>query len=646
MIQRVFLLSLNVTFFLFSGCSSSPGTGDSWQSLGGPYARDVATVMADPSRPGIVYAALTTGEILRSANNGTTWDPLASFGRGVLPYRFLASVDTPVVFLGATDAGLFVASANRRQWKKLLLGDLPPNTGAHTVAIDPWKPSTWYAGTDGHGIYKSTDAGTTWSASNGTSTDLSVSTVVDLAIDVSRPNRVVAAVNGLGLVESPDGGTQWTRLTEEFTPTGSQIVRVLLDKNIVVYATGSGSVQRSIDDGRSWSPTRIARETGRIFSFERSPNQPEVLLAGTSEGPLVSTDFGLTWSDVSGSLPHVSCSTAFGSEKRTGVYYAYGEAIGLQRTTDNGFNWESADQALGGSTIRLLATDEQGDRVYTVLTRSILNYDMSSGQWAPAGIGLEGDTVQALSVSTESSLSAISSTTLGVFKTTDGGRLWSPLSTRLPLIPRVLDIQPRVKMRVLASGDQGLFISTDAGETWVHSLPVADRYDVRSFTFMPTDASVVYAATGNTASVISHDGGITWEPSRYGISSRSINVITLDDQDPSIAYAWTPEGESFRSTNAGLEWNRYAPPWNPGDSVVLAVDRFMPSSAVAMVKNRQLYYTRDGGGIWSPLPGQDIHGEVTALLWNQKSEVLFAAVRHRGLFMLSLRPVITRILGG
>ena len=277
-------------------------------------------------------------------------------------------------------------------------------------------------------------------------------------------------------MESPDGGTQWTRLTEEFTPTGSQIVRVLLDKNIVVYATGSGSVQRSIDDGRSWSPTRIARETGRIFSFERSPNQPEVLLAGTSEGPLVSTDFGLTWSGVSGSLPHVSCSTAFGSEKRTGVYYAYGEAIGLQRTTDNGFNWESADEALGGSTIRLLATDEQGDRVYTVLTRSILNYDMSSGQWArcrdwtgrrhrPGSVGLNGIV----------SFSHLVDDVSGSSRLTDGGRLWSPLSTRLPLIPRVLDIQPRVKMRVLASGDQGLFISTDAGETWVHSLPVADR---------------------------------------------------------------------------------------------------------------------------------------------------------------------------
>ncbi len=107
--------------------------------------------------------------------HGTTWDPLASFGRGVLPYRFLASVDTPVVFLGATDAGLFVASANRRQWRKLLLGDLPPNTGAHTVAIDPWKPSTWYAGTDGHGILQI----------NGCGHD-----VVRLEWNIDRPFRV------------------------------------------------------------------------------------------------------------------------------------------------------------------------------------------------------------------------------------------------------------------------------------------------------------------------------------------------------------------------------------------------------------------------------------------------------------------------
>ncbi len=162
---------------------------------------------------------------------------------------------------------------------------------------------------------------------------------------------------------------------------------------------------------------------------------------------------------------------------------------------------------------------------------------------------------------------------------------------------------------------------------------------------MPTDASVVYAATGNTASVISHDGGITWEPSRYGISSRSINVITLDDQDPSIAYAWTPEGESFRSTNAGLEWNRYAPPWNPGDSVVLAVDRFMPSSAVAMVKNRQLY--TPGTAVESGLPSRSGH--------SRGGHGIVVEPEERGPFRggpalwtlhALLRPVISRILGG
>jgi photosystem II stability/assembly factor-like uncharacterized protein len=645
MIPRACAVVLIIILSIVAGCSSSPGPADAWHSLGGPYARDVATLFADPSRAGTVYAALTTGELFRSSDNGTTWNTITSLGPGVRPYRFIASVDSPLVLFCATNTGLFVASPSRRQWRHIAIGNPGDAIGVHTFVADPWKPSTWYVGTDGWGIYKSTDSGTSWFESNGTPAVLAGSTVVDLVIDVARPNHVLAAVNGMGLVESENEGKQWTRWTEEFSPTGSQVVRVFRQKNLVIYATTSGSVQRSTDDGRSWSPTRIGRETGRILTLEQAPSLPNALLAGTSEGPLLSTDFGLTWSDAAGALPHVPCSAAFGAGKNSREYFAFGEAIGLRRTVDGGFTWEVSDEHLGGSTLRLLATNQEGNRIYAALTRSVLAYDRTGGGWAPAGVGLEGDTVRALSVSNASSLSAIASTSAGVFKTTDAGRSWNPLTSRLPVTPRVLDIQPLVESRVLASGDQGLFISSDAGVSWVHSLPVTSRFDVRSFTFMPTDASIVYAATANTASIISHDGGFSWEPSRYGITSRSITTITVDDQDPSVAYAWTPDGESYRTTNAGLEWNRYAPAWNPGDSVLLAVDRFTPSHAVAMIRSRELFFTQNGGGTWFPLPARKVPGEVTALLWNQSSATLYAAVRNKGLYMLSLRPLLAPILG-
>ena len=94
-------------------------------ALGGPYARDVAGVMADPSRSGIVYAALTTGEIFRSENSGTVWTALASLGSGIHPYRFVVSIDTPIVIYSLTDAGIYLASSNKRRWERISLPGVP-----------------------------------------------------------------------------------------------------------------------------------------------------------------------------------------------------------------------------------------------------------------------------------------------------------------------------------------------------------------------------------------------------------------------------------------------------------------------------------------------------------------------------------------
>ncbi len=647
MIPRTFPVWLTILVIgTIVGCGPTTDTSSTWIPAGGPFAREVSAVAPDPGRSGIVYAALAGGELFRSENSGDTWARIGTLGAGVMPYRFVLSADTPLVAAALTDAGIFVASPNKRQWTALRIDGRPPGSGVRAIAIDPWRTATWYVGTAGHGIYRSTDGGRSWMPSNGTSPDLSSTTVNDLVIDPEHPNEVLAAVAGLGLVLSKDQGTQWERLTEEFTATGSQIVRVFRRKSTILYATNSGSVNRSTDGGQTWSPTRVSHAGDAIFTVEASPWAPDTLIAGTSAGPILSTDFGGTWSDLSGSLPHIPCSAAFRSDARTSGCFVFGEAVGLQRTSDNGTHWEKADQDLGGSTIRFLATNEECSIVYAALKGTILTYDPSSGAWAPSGIGLEGDSILALSAAMESASRAIAATNLGGYKTTDGGGTWRPISDRLPVIPKTLSMYPRVKTRMLVAGEQGVFISTDAGATWVHSLPVTDRYEVRSFTFMPNDVSVVYAATANTASVISRDAGFHWEPSRYGIDSRSINLITLDDQDPAVAYAWTPQGDSYRTTNGGMEWNRYAPPWSPGDSVIIAADTYYPSKAVACVNNRLLYYTASGGGTWFPLGERDPHGTITALLWNETSGMLYGAVRHRGLFVLPLRTTISSLLGG
>ncbi len=645
MISRSLLFALTTAATCLYGCGPSQLTPGSWIPLGGPYAREVAAILADPTHPGTVYAALTNGDIYSSENDGTRWDGIVSLGGDVLPYRFTVVGENPPIIAVLTNRGLYRAPEEGLRWIPMATPPLPRRTGIHALMIDPWKTSTWFIGTTGYGIYKSDDSGHSWVASNGSLPGLSSSIVADLAVDPSAPNEIVAAVDGLGLVLSTDFGKEWTRLTEGFTPTGSQIIRVFRDGNTIVYATNSGSVVRSVDGGHSWIPSIEAHEGSAAFSFERSFRSPRILTIGTAEGPLESSDFGSTWKDLAGTLPHLPCSVASRHDPASAGFFVFGEAIGLQRTSDHGMHWDAADHALGGSTIHHLSTDEDCGLIYAAITRSVMTYNAATETWSNPGVGLKGDSVRDICVSMTNPLIAVSATDLTAFKTLDGGKTWRELSTRLPFVATSLEMCPRVGTRVLAASDEGVFISTDAGLSWAHSQPVSERYDVRSFTFMPTDVSIVYAATANTASIISHDGGFHWEPSRYGIDTRSIGLITLDDLNREVAYAWTPRGESYRSTNGGMEWNRYAPPWNPTDTVLLAADRFVPSKIVAIVNNRSLYYTAAGGGTWYPLDIHDIPGTITAALWSEKTGVLYAAVLHRGLYMVPLRGMIASLTG-
>jgi len=205
----------------------------------------------------------------------------------------------------------------------------PGNIGGRTraIVIDPTNPSILYAAGVAGGVWKSTDAGASWSITDDFMLNLAV---VTLAIDPTNANVLYAgtgegffngdAMRGLGIFKSTDAGASWSQLTGTVTGVPDQaffFVNDLLispnDSNRLYAATQFG-VWRSLDAGVSWdvvlsNPLFIAdssasngSSTGCTELAIRSDTNPDVLLAAfgsfDTDGLFRSTDGGDTWSQL------------------------------------------------------------------------------------------------------------------------------------------------------------------------------------------------------------------------------------------------------------------------------------------------------------------------------------------------------------
>ncbi|HUK56385.1 MAG TPA: hypothetical protein VLY20_06985 [Nitrospiria bacterium] len=126
------------------------------------------------------------------------------------------------------------------------------------IAIDPVTPTTLYVGTDGGGVFKSTDGGSSWAPINNGLIDLKVTA---LAIDWVTPSRIYAGTENGGIFASLDYGETWS------SPIGQSAITsiraIVIDRNFcpptppcrgVYLASQSSGVWRSADGGFTFSP--------------------------------------------------------------------------------------------------------------------------------------------------------------------------------------------------------------------------------------------------------------------------------------------------------------------------------------------------------------------------------------------------------
>ncbi len=284
------------------GIFRSAETGPLWRNvyvrpagLAQPIVRRIHIV---PNNPQAVYLVsdLDSGGIWRTVDGGLSW---AQANTG-LPASgaidtLIALPNAPLTFYTKVGNRIFKTVDGATNWTAL--GTLPGN--ANAFEVDRANPSIMFASLN-NGVFRSRDEGANWTFSQ--TIDLkATATIASILVDPSDPAIVHMVArgpraSGAGFYRSRNGGERFevvvlpadrefilpTRLLTD--PTG-RIVYAGADENGVIYFT--------IDKGATWG-SRILGGTGAI-TLAIDPNNPQVILAGTSRGLFVSTSSGERW---------------------------------------------------------------------------------------------------------------------------------------------------------------------------------------------------------------------------------------------------------------------------------------------------------------------------------------------------------------
>jgi photosystem II stability/assembly factor-like uncharacterized protein len=198
-----------------------------------------------------------------------------------------------------------------------------------------------------------------------------------------------------------------------------------------------------------------------------------------------------------------------------------GTSKGIYISVDSGVTWSQRNNGLKTSSIQTLAVDP-----------------------APAGAGrgtpVPGPVLYAGTRQGE------------VYKTTNGGGDWKVVQTLNSPVAQIVAALRKPGIFFAATED-GLFISSDDGDTW--NQVSGGIWKVRLTGVVPAANSDTVYAYGVSGVFVSHDGGTNWGPAANGLEGMQPTALARHPADASILYVGTDKGV-LRTSNGGVTWSR------------------------------------------------------------------------------------------
>lgn len=429
--------------------------------------------------------------------------------------------------------------------------NIGPFRGGRSVASTGviGQPNVYYMGSTGGGVWKTTDNGISWK--NISDKFFKMGSVGAITVAESDTNIVVVGMGehaargvmtsmGNGVYKSTDAGKTWTHIGLDNTRHISDVI--IHPKNPdVIYVSVQGAqyasseergIYKTTDGGKSWKKVLFVDTITGASSLSMDMNNPRILYAamwqhrrfpwkiesgGKNSGLYKSIDGGETWKKLTSGLPKdfgksgISVSRA-NSERVFAVIEAKDKKGGVYRSDDAGKTWKQVNNnrvniARSWYYMEIFADPQNENIVY------VLN--------AP------------------------------VMKSIDGGKTFTNIA-----VPHGdnhhLWINPKNNQNLINSNDGGANISFNGGKSWStqQNQPTAQFYRVITDNLVPYH---VYGGQQDNSAIAiasrTNDGGIDWKD-WYSVAGGESAFIAFDPDHPETIYGGTYQGNISKWTKS------------------------------------------------------------------------------------------------
>jgi photosystem II stability/assembly factor-like uncharacterized protein len=317
--------------------------------------------------------------------------------------------------------------------------------------------------------------------------------------------------------------------------------------------------------------TACGQRSDTIVSIALHPTKSNILYVATDEAVYKSSDTGETWTRFAGELARTRVISLALDPQLSATVFAGTMGDGTYKSPDGGRTWHPYSSGIQKGTIsaivnQIVFNPLGTEMVYAGTTVGVFRSVDGGRHWTERMQGMtEVSFVVTLAIDPQRPNVLYAGTTGGVYRTLNATESWEKSSTGMvasdaKMASMVLGVNgivvdPTNSDVVYAGTTDGLYKSTDQAEHWTKVGGSIQHAYISAIQLDPTNPSILYMATSDRVQK-SEDGGETWQPKIHGLEAASIRSLQMSRLDPRTLYVGTNGGGLYRSTDAGESWNR------------------------------------------------------------------------------------------